>query len=470
MTKIYAKFINKIVIVGCGSIGQGTLPLILRHIDVDKKNISIVTADERGREIAKKEGIAFYINPLTPKNLEKVLTPLLGEGGFLVNLSVDVSSVALMRYCQKHKALYIDTSVESWPDGYADSKIPISERANYGLRESAMKLKKEFKNGPTTIVCHGANPGIVSHFLKRALMTIAKDVGMKANKPANREEWAKLAKNLGVKTIHCAEYDTQTTNKPKQIGRCENTWSVDGLYGEAVCLPSELGWGTHEKQLPPDGRKYNFGCKSAIYLLRPGTEVKVRTWTPARKNFIGKVITHNESISIADYFTLKKGNKVLYRPTVHYAYRLCDAAMLSLDEIIGKNYRIGEQRILMDEIVDGMDELGMLIMGHKKNAYWYGSQLTIQQARKLAPYQNATGLQVTIGVLAAIVWAIENPRMGIIEADDMDFERMMEIIEPYMGKMVGEYTDWTPLTGRQKLFPESVDKKDPWQFKNFRVV
>src|SRR5207253_6930011 len=92
---------------------------------------------------------------------------------------------------------------------------------------------------------------------------------------------------------------------------------------------------------------------------------------------------------------------------------------------------------ILDEhdIVDGVDELGVLLYGHAKNAYWYGSQLSIEQTRALAPYQNATGLQVTSAVLAGIVWMLENPRSGIVEADEMDFRRCLEIQRPYLGKV-----------------------------------
>lgn len=155
---------------------------------------------------------------------------------------------------------------------------------------------------------------------------------------------------------------------------------------------------------------------------------------------------------------------------MHYAYRPCDAAVLSLEETFGNERQLqDEQKILVDEITSGMDELGILLMGHKKGAYWYGSQLTIEETRALVPYQNATGLQVTAGVLAALVWAIENPQRGVVEADDVDFERAMEIIEPYMGNMFGEYSDWNPLKGHDGLFPDEIDNSDPWQFKNFRV-
>jgi homospermidine synthase len=197
----------------------------------------------------------------------------------------------------------------------------------------------------------------------------------------------------------------------------------------------------------------------------------VRSWTPLNGSFHGLLITHGESVSIADYYTVKDGNDIRFRPTVHYAYHPCDGAMLSVHEFCGRNYRLQPHtRLLMDDIREGMDELGVLLMGHKRGAYWFGSQLTVGEARQLAPYNNATSLQVAAGVLGAIVWACENPRAGVVEPDDIDFQRVLDIAHPYLGSMVGAYSDWTPLQGRGDIFPEDVDTDDPWQFKNFRVV
>ena len=95
--------------------------------------------------------------------------------------------------------------------------------------------------------------------------------------------------------------------------------------------------------------------------------------------------------------------------------------------------------------------------------------LTIHQARALAPYQNATGLQVTSAILAGMVYALENPALGIVEADEMDFRRCLEIQSPYLGPLVGRYTDWTPLVDRPGFFPEDLDESDPWQFRNILV-
>ena len=147
------------------------------------------------------------------------------------------------------------------------------------------------------------------------------------------------------------------------------------------------------------------------------------------------MITHNEAISIADYFTLREGDEVVFRPTCHYAYHPCDDAVLSLHEMAGAAWRQQPEWKILDErdIVDGVDELGVLLYGHARNAYWYGSQLSVEETRELAPYQNATGMQVTSAVLAGIVWMLENPDRGIVEADEMDFRRCLEVQRPYLG-------------------------------------
>jgi homospermidine synthase len=235
--------------------------------------------------------------------------------------------------------------------------------------------------------------------------------------------------------------------------------------------PSELGFGTHEKELPSNGHRHDFGCGAGIYLTQPGAGTRVRSWTPTAKAQYGFLVTHNESISIADYFTLRDGRKTVYRPTCHYAYHPCDDAVLSLHEFFGKAGTKQLKLHILDEheIADGIDELGVLLYGHKKNAYWYGSQLSIDETREIAPNQNATGLQVTSAVLAGMVWALENPAEGIVEADEMDFRRCLEVQTPYLGPVIGAYTDWTPLTDRPGLFPEDIDKRDPWQFKNVLV-
>ena len=120
--------------------------------------------------------------------------------------------------------------------------------------------------------------------------------------------------------------------------------------------------------------------------------------------------------------------------------------------------------------MEGADELGVLLMGHSRGAYWYGSRLSIHEARQLARYNSATSMQVAAGVLAGMVWVLRNPDAGVVEPDDIDHEVVLDVAQPYLGEMTGVYTDWTPLRDRETLFEEDMDRDDPWQFKNVRVT
>lgn len=469
----YVSYKNRILILGFGSIGQGVLPLILRHIDLKKNQITVLTADERGHEVATACGVTFVNQPVTKENYKELLGQYLAKGDFLLNLSIDVGSSWLVSWCLEQGVMYLDTCISSWLGSCADTTKSAVERSLYFLREEALALdSQEAGRGATSILTHGANPGLVNHFVKKALLNMAADTGVSVDHPKTDADWAKLAHILDVKAIHIAERDTQRAENRKKPGEFVNTWSIDGLYDEGL-QPAELGWGSHEKALPHDGVSHDFGSGAAIYLQRPGYRTQVRSWTPLAGPYQGFLITHNEAISLSDYLTLKDAEgKVVYRPTCHYAYHPCDDAVVSLHELAGRQGKLQDKkRLITDEIVDGTDELGVLLMGNPKGVYWYGSRLSIHEARRLAPYNNATSLQVTAPVMAGLVWAIENPSAGVVEPEQMDYQRILEICTPYLGDVVGVWGDWNPLQGRLPLlFPEDVDVDDPWQFKNIRVV
>ena len=465
----HVKFEGRLVMVGFGAIGQGVLPLLLRHIDIPRDRITIITAEERGHQEAADLGVHFVLEPVRRENMKDLLDQHLKAGDFLLNLSIDVGSIDLIRYCGPRGIVYLDTCIEPWAGGYTDASLSPALRSNYALRETALALRKE--HGDTTaVLTHGANPGLVSHLVKQALLDISVDTGTPVTPPKDCLGWAKLAQRLGVKVIHIAERDTQVSETPKRRGEFVNTWSVDGFIGEGM-QPTELGWGTHERHWPADAKGHDYGSQAAIYLERPGASTRVRTWAPKEGPFLGFLITHGESISIAEHLTVEENGKAVYRPTVHYAYHPCDDAILSLHELAGKNWTPQKhKRLMMSEISKGTDELGVLLMGHAKGAYWYGSRLSVGDARSLAPYNNATTLQVTSSVMAAVIWAMENPRAGIVEPDDMDYRRIIDLTLPYLGELSGSYGDWTPLQDRGTLYDEDIDREDPWQFKNFRVV
>jgi homospermidine synthase len=470
-----AKFAYKgrILMIGYGSVGRCTMPLLERHFDMPMSRITIVDAVDNSADAARfiAQGLNYVVNPLAEGNLAKTLAKYVGKGDLILNLSVEVSSLALVEWCSKNGVLYLDTCIEPWAGYYDNAKIPEEERTNYFLRHSALELGKKFKKGsPSALVTHGANPGLISHFIKQAVLDVARFRGLDAKKPSTRAGWAKLMQSCGVKTIHVAEHDLQVSAVPKRPNEFVNTWSIPGFVGEG-CQPAELGWGTHEKKLPENAVEHKVGCKAGIFLRQPGCVTEMRSWTPHGGPMIAFLITHGESISTADYFTVTENGKPVYRPTVHYAYHPCNDAVLSVREFQMKNFKMQDDvRLLGEEIEDGIDELGCLLMGDF-GAYWYGSQLSIHEARRvMGPEFNATSPQIASPVLAGAMWLIQNPDRGLVEPEDIDHDFIMEICRPYLGPVVGCWSDWTPLKDRDVLFPEpNLDRKDPWQFENFRV-
>lgn len=461
-------FSGRLLMIGYGSIGRGVLPLLLRHIALEPARVCIICPSPAAREAAREYGVQVQEEALTEENFHQCLEPWLQPGDFLLNLSVQVSSQALLAFCQARQVLYLDTCTEPWVGGYDSDELQPQERTNYALRHALLALRGSTDTA-TAIITHGANPGLVSHLVKQALENIARDLGQTRPSPTRREEWAQLARSLGVKVIHIAEYDSQYAERRKEPGEFVNTWSVEGFIAEAR-QPAELGWGSHERGLPPDARRHPYGSHAAIYLQRPGAATPVHTWTPGVGPTLGFLVTHSEAISIAHYLTVGEGPHPVYRPTVHYAYRPCDDALLSLHELASRHWRPQpRQRLLDDDIVGGRDELGVLLMGHARNAYWYGSRLAIEEARALCPHNSATSLQVTAGVMAGVIWSLRNPQRGILEPDELPHREILDLCAPYLGKLEGFYSDWTPLAQRPPLFPEpGLCEDDPWQFRNFR--
>ena len=491
------------------------MPLIERHFEFDPDRFVVIDPNDSDRKLLDDRGVRFVHEGLTRDNYRDVLTKYLTAGsgqGFCVNLSVDTSSLDLMRHCREIGALYVDTVVEPWPGFYYDKSLGNEARTNYALaRDGARGTAQESRRLDRRLVLRRqSGHGVLVR--QAGAGNLAKDLGDKApsqrrkewgallsgsasrgdiggkgksrrwsisprilatrrSEPKTKEEWARLAQRLGVKGVHIAERDTQRAKSPKPRNVFVNTWSVEGFLSEGM-QPAELGWGAHEKWAPDNAGYHKAGCGAAIYINQPGANTRVRSWTPTARGQFGFLVTHNESISIADYYTVRdEKGAAAYRPTCHYAYHPCDDAVLSLHELFGRAGEIQSAHHILGEaeILDGIDELGVLLYGHARNAYWYGSQLSVEETRALAPYQNATGMQVTSAVLAGMVWALENPKAGIVEADELDFRRCLEVQTPYLGPVVGVYTDWTPLAGRPGLFPEDIDQGDPWQFRNVLV-
>ncbi|WP_027341630.1 saccharopine dehydrogenase NADP-binding domain-containing protein [Hamadaea tsunoensis] len=489
MTSPQLRFDGRILLLGCGSVSQCLQPLLLRHLDMDFAKLTVMDFEDLSGTIpgTLAAGARYSRTKITPENIHETLAAHLGAGDLLINLAWNIDTVEIIQWCQDNDVLYVDTSVELW-DPYADQQATTPQARTLYARH--MKLRERAKSwrpdGPTAVVEHGANPGLVSHWTKVALEDITAAIlrGDAGDIDAGRREefeaalasrdYAKLGQLTGTKVIHISERDTQISDKPKLVGEFVNTWSVEGFYEEGIA-PAELGWGTHEPELPQHAYTHESGPQNQICLAQTGITTYVRSWVPVGGPIIGMVVRHGEAFTISDHLTVWEDGLATYRPTVHYAYLPTDAAMNSLYECRMTGYQLQtEQRIMNDEITDGMDELGVLLLGHDLNGWWVGSQLDIHESRTLVPHQNATTLQVAASVLGAVFWIVKNPNQGFCVPDDLDHNEVLAVANPYLGKVPSVQTDWKPESAAYEPFeqyrPGKADDQHPWAFRNFLVA
>ena len=480
---------QRVLVLGCGSVAQCVVPLLVRDVGIEPHRITIVDFVDNRDRVAEvlALGVEYQQDRVTPDNLSVFLSERVSSGDLLLDLAWNIDNPTILQWCRDHNVRYLNTSVEVW-DPYLDLQTthPV-ERTLYArhMHLRHMMGKWSDNKGATAVVEHGANPGLVSHLAKQALREICtrllSDGLAGARSPAIETALAagsynELAHLSGTKVIHVSERDSQITNVPKQFDEFVNTWSVDGLYEEGVA-PAEMGWGTHELRLPANAYTHiGEGPRNQICLAQPGLNTWVRSWVPSGP-IHGMVIRHGEALTMSDHLTVwdEYGNPV-YRPTVHYAYCPSESAIASIHELRQNDWRMqSRQRILNDEITSGRDELGVLLLGHDYTGWWTGSLLSIDTARSILPGQSATTLQVGGSIIGAITWMIENPNAGLRVPDELPWEQVLAVARKYLGTLHSGPTDWTPLRDRNDLFPvfgdesDGLNLSDPWQFDNFLV-
>ncbi|MCY2964064.1 MAG: saccharopine dehydrogenase NADP-binding domain-containing protein [Planctomycetota bacterium] len=456
MTNI--SFNGKVLIIGFGGVAQCTLPLLRKHMDTPVHHFTVMDfADEVPEKLQHwiDAGVNFCKDRIQPARMAKQLGALVGPGDMIIDLAWNIDCVDILTWCYKNQVLYINTSVELW-DPYADNALTPPERTLYVRHMAIRKMLEDWggNRGPTAVLDHGANPGLVSHFTKRALRDIAaKIVTDRPDDPRRAtleraladRHYNLLAQTVGVKTIHVSERDTQVSYIPRQPGEFVNTWSVEGLYEEGVA-PAEMGWGTHERTLPVGAWEHKVGPCNQICLDSRGIDTFVRTRVPS-SDIVGMVIRHGEAFSLSDYLSVADtSDKIVYRPTVHYTYLPCADASACLRDVRANNYRnLPRHRIMSDDIGRGLDELGVLLMGHDYKSWWCGTILSIQEARELVPHQNATTLQVAASILGAVAWMIRNPKRGVRLPDELPDDEILNSAGEYLGHTPSIPLDWTPL-------------------------
>lgn len=465
---------RRILQIGHGGVGSSMPPLYARHLKFAPGDITIIDMDYAKIKgmAAKWPGISFVKGEVTKQNYKEMYAKYLRRGDVLVDLAWYVSTPDTLAWCKDNGVMFVNTAIESWQEEeckFMNKKCQPLYPSQVEIREMAQKWGNK---GPTAILSHGANPGWVSHAMKIGIREWCKYLASKNSKTstfsrayelAKSGKFAEAAKILNIQAIHIAERDTQISKIPRQVGEFVNTWSPMGFVEEGL-LPAELGWGTHET-LRRGVHQFDHGPRNEVWFDSLAMNTLVKSHVPSG-DIVGMVVPHEESNSISHFLTVKKFGSPTYRPTVHYAYYPPNDAITSMYEIQAEGYKgIKKERVMKDDIISGKDELGIFMMSRDNGCWWIGSLLDIETSRKLIPHQSATVVQVSASVLAAVVTAIREPDRGPIFPEDLDSDKAMKIIKPYLGKFVSYPLEWTP-----KNVPEKYAKERDWVIQKLLVT
>lgn len=424
----------KIVIIGSGSIGSGIIPMLFREIPgLDSRDIHVISPSEA--DVASQYSISHTRVELDDLNYMSILSSLVHPGVIVLNLSVDVSSVAILTFCQSRGAHYLDTCIEPWSGGYLDAQgKPIP---NATFRNRILTVAQRSAEKATSVLACGANPGLVSCFVQQALFNLIEDPNSKIPNTVLLGGMGAVARHLKIRTVQIAERDTQVLGRRLNPGEFANTWSVSGFISEGEQF-AELAYGFHESY--DQASIFTHKPRRPMALLpKKGFQQKVASYTPTAGADWAYLISHHESSAIADMLSTED-----YRPTVYYAYRPADAAVRSIENHIARDWKAPKVETIFKGR-SGYDELGVLLIA-EGFTYWYGSTLNSAQARALMPYNGPTTLQVTATIAAAVRYIMRNPHKGVIEAEQLPFDQILEQTKKYLGHVAGYEVEWSPGT------------------------
>lgn len=466
---------TQIVILGYGSVSQCLLPLLTQHVTLEK-NITIIDKIDYKFKLQSyiNLGLKFIQKEITPQNYKELLCHLLKENDLLIDLSVNIESLDLIKWCNNQEVKYINTSLEIWDTPTIKRSINdiTLNKAHDNVRKFMQSKQYQNSSKQTVILEHGANPGLVSHLVKKALIDLSQHLETKQLLPTDSKEYLEkqnfpyLAYSLGIKVIHVSEKDSQIISRPKRPDEFINTWSVDGLYKEGMA-PAEVGWGSHETKIPKLAKRNKYGNKNSLQLCQSGKNIWMKSWVPD-ENIIGMAITHGESLSINEYLSINHA-KFNYCPTVHYVYKPTDYTLISLYELDTLGGKLHPKKtILNDEIIDGQDKLGVLLMGNPHCSWWTGSLLDIHQSRIISPNQSATTLQVAGAMIGAVIWILQHDNQGILYPDQLPWQSILNIAEQYWGGFYSVPSNWNPSQFQTGPFDRRA-LEHAWQFENFMV-
>lgn len=430
--------------IGCGGVGFCLLELIAKEklyksckfTIIEPRDVPDLDKVMKGyRYIQVKESVS-------KENYQKLLSHL-NENSFLVNVSVGVDSIMLIKLCVQKKAHYIDTSLEVYEDFI---RIPPEDVSDYAqimrnnlFHQNYLAMKAQGRDKITRHISSGFNPGFISHFAKKALKEYARSKGMTFTEKNWKGDYAELAHKLGLREIQVVEYDSQKTIPKSSPEMFINTWSAIGFQEEAGDLAMLSLSNEDAKRLREMGYKLIQPTEypSTIYFVNArGMNIERPSYALDYEgkpfSYKGLLIPHAETISLSEFFRYKND-----APTIMYVYSSCAEAQRGLNYFAENNYNNlpHDKVVRRKEITEGWDSIGALL--HFENGDKFGgwSVCSVEDSKKHNLLSGPTTLQVASYMLPCIMWTLKHRKSGMNNPETIPHKEIFKFSEKYLGKI-----------------------------------
>lgn len=433
------KFDNKIVIFGYGLVGKSFLRLLKNEIDFDINNLYVVdmSKDEKD-EFLNVGGLKdnFITAHIQKQNYQDIYSNLLSENDIMIDFLEHTKNIDSLTWCLNNGIFYLSTSDGSWPEDDEST----SSYDNFLLLRNLQS--KYLNNYPTATVEIGCNPGIVSLFTKQGIKEIvnvnkhllSSDEIKEITKYLNNNNYNKISELLQIEAIIISDYDTLKVDEDLITNDIlYNTWSPLGLFDESISLVElSLGTAFPINNIKPHIKIYNPNDGYCMLNLR-GVDTLENTYSP-HGNFDGHIITHEETLTIANYLTVRENDNLVYMPTVYFSYRPNEYAFKSLANVKDSGYKKPTNLVkLTDTLKTGGEYVGVILISKRFGNYYFGSGVEINELKKTYKKETPTIIQVTATAISAFKWLINNPKKGIMFPEDLPEEFILNEAKKYLG-------------------------------------
>ena len=443
--------IDCIYFIGMGSIARSLIEIWqIENTNLDKTVIIIEPLKVPSWIFKKFDKKPKHIKKSITEKNHKSLLKNLNENCLVIDLSVEVDCLMIVKKCKQVKASYINTSLENWEnqdnkDSHFTPETTYEDIKDDSLYYREMILDDLVKNADGTMIFDlGFNPGFVSIMSLTLLDMLCETHNVKYDKN-NKYFYADLCKVLEVESIQIVELDTQVMKKIKpDKSTFFNTWSSLGAEAEFTDN-TMLGMGTIDPELKDDKfMGYNLiipndGVKNVAFLPVRGMDVQKESFTldleGDKIDYTGYLIPHGEANTLSNYLQTKKGD---YRPSVYYVYSPSDICIESTNFLRDNEYQHLKywNVVELKDVKKGYDSIGVLFKLKNGKRYILCSVVDTTYVKSLGfKHCNATGLQVAGSLSVGVEYIMKHKNDGFLEPEDLPHKWMYEKAKKFMGKL-----------------------------------